>query len=307
MAESDSAFKMLFQMAPQDYVARFKPGAEFVRLETIELPRDPLRADALTRIRYPALRKEFIHHIETQLGADDQMAQRMCQYAIAVYLREGIEVLSTLIYLERCATPTSPWIMQGPDGAQLTFHFQIVRLWEESVDDWLGSHLTGIIPFVPLLKDATVEVIEPAVRQLAAIPNPGQRGNAINYLLFFASRAFDDALLEHYLEDHHMLEEQYIVESPWYQYILRKGTQRGVTQGVEQGIERGKEQGKAEGYHLAILALVARRFPALEAAVREQIQSIEDAAELDRIVVLAGTASDEAAFRQGFPLAPTQP
>lgn len=299
MGESDSAFKMLFQMAPQDYVARFKPGAEFVRLETIELPREPLRADALTRIRYPALNKQYIHHIETQLGADDTMAQRMCQYAVAAYLREGVEVLSTLIYLERCTTPTSPWIMSGPDGAQLTFHFQIVRLWEESVDDWLGANLPGIIPFVPLLKDATVEVIEPAVHKLASIANLSQRGNAINYLLFFASRAFDDAPLQHYLEDHHMLEEQYIVESPWYQYILRKGTQRGI----DQGEMRGKREGLRDG----IFALVAQRFPALKAAVSAQIADIDDSELLSQILVLAGTAPDEAAFRQGFPPAPAQP
>lgn len=293
MGDLDSTFKMLVQLAPQDFVARFYPGAEYVRTLSIELPRDPLRADTLLLIRYPHLNLECISHFEEQSEADNTIPERMCQYCITAYLREKRIVLSTVIYLQPCATPTSPFTMEGPDGNILTFHYQVVRLWEIPVEEWLNAGQPALLPFVPLLKGATVAVIEPAVQQLeAAIPGVIDRGNIINYLLFFASRAFDAAVLTQYLEEHNMLTEKYIVESPWYQYILH--------QGEEQGEKIGQKQGEAKGLRDAIMTLVTRRFPDIGGELATHIAAITDPARLQEIVVLVGTAPDAATVRQGI-------
>ena len=306
MADSDSAFKMLLQLAPGDFVARFAPGAELLETITIELPREPMRADALLKIRFPPKADEVtgrivILHIEVQSSADADMPLRLCQYAVLTYQREKIPVVSVVIYLEKCATPPIPWTMRGPDGDILTFHFQVVRLWEEPVEDWLQSGQVALMPFVPLLKGATLDVLESAINAMSTIEGPTTRGNAINYLLFFASRKFGEELLRQYLEDHRMLSEDYIVESPWYQYILRKGLQDGVQQGMQQGEEIGKHAGEMIALRDAISALAARRFPALEAEMRALLPNITDAAQLRELVLLVGTAPDEDAVRQGLP------
>jgi predicted transposase YdaD len=313
MGELDSAFKMLVQLAPQDFVARFYPGAEYVRTLSIELPRDPLRADELLLIRFPHLNLECVSHFEEQSEADDTIPERMCQYAITAYLRDRWIILSTVIYLQRCKTPTPPFTMNGPNGNILTFHYQVVRLWEEPVEEWLNAGQPALLPFVPLLKGATVEVIAPAVQQIdAAIPSVLDRGNIINYLLFFASRAFDAAELTKYLEDHNMLTEKYIVESPWYQYILHQGEEQGRRQGEEigrrqgeeigrrQGEEIGQKQGETKGLREAVMTLAARRFPDIEREIETYIAAIDDPARLQEIVVLVGTAPDEATVRQGI-------
>jgi predicted transposase YdaD len=316
MGEIDSAFKTLVQLAPQEFVSRFLPGAVYVKTLSIELPRDPIRADWLCIIRFPGSDKEYIFHIEEQSDADATIGQRMCQYAIAAYLREKHEVISIVIYLHKCATVTSPWIMEGPNGPILTYNFQVVRLWEESVDEWLNADSIALIPFVPLLKGATVDVIEPAMQKLEAIPGAIERGNIVNYLLFFASRAFDAATLIKYLEEHHMLTEKYIVESPWYQYILRQGEEAGQKRGEEigiqlgqkrgeeigrkQGEEIGRKQGEEIGLRDAILTLASRRFPALEAEIAEHIAQITDLARLQEFVLLIGTAPDEVPVRQAL-------
>ncbi len=320
MGELDSAFKTLIQLAPQEFVSHFLPGAIYVKPLSIELPHGPLRADWLCIIRFPGMKKEYIFHVEEQSEYDSTIAQRLCQYAVATYLREKREVISVVIYLHKCSTPTSPWVMQGPNGPILTYHYQVVRLWEESVDEWLNSAGVALIPFVPLLKGATVDVIEPAMKKLETIPSVIERGNIVNYLLFFASRAFDATTLIKYLEDHHMLTEKYIVESPWYQYILRQGEEAGQKRGEEigrkqgeeigrkqgeeigrkQGEEIGQKEGETKGLREAILTLTARRFPALQAEIAEHIEQINDVARLQEIVVLVGLAPDEAAVRQGL-------
>ena len=56
MASNDSAFKLLVQYQPQQYVDRFFPfpGAVYAGMLPTELAREPLRADVLLRVRYPA-------------------------------------------------------------------------------------------------------------------------------------------------------------------------------------------------------------------------------------------------------------
>jgi predicted transposase YdaD len=319
MGETDSAFKTLVQLAPQDFVSTFQPGAEYVQTITIELPRDPLRVDELLKIRYPETGKEFIWNMEAQLDADDTMPERLCQYSIGAYMREGLGILSTVFYLERCKTPTPPFIMAGPTGDILTFHYQVVRLWEEPVDRWLNAGKIALVPFVPLLQGATVEVIEPAMQKLNAIPGPIERGNIVNFLLFFASRTFDPDELRRFLEGHHMLTEKYIVESPWYQYILHQGVEEGerkgkeegletglkqgletgLKQGLETGLKQGRQEGLKEGLQQmreTIVLLIRKGHPKLERKITTKLNRINDPKRLQEVIVAVATAPDEAAI-----------
>ncbi len=42
--------------------------------------------------------------------------------------------------------------------------------WEESVADWLASGQVGLLPFVPFLKGATIDDLEPVAEALQEIP-----------------------------------------------------------------------------------------------------------------------------------------
>jgi predicted transposase YdaD len=160
MPTNDNAFKVMLHYHPEQFVARFLPGAEYVETLATELPRESLFADALLRVRYRG--ELYILHIEVQSGADAKIPERLLQYMVLIWLREQTKVLSVVIYLSKTKTPTSPWQLEGPGGPINTFHFQVVKLWEEPVDEWLASGQVGLLIFTPLLKGATLDTVATA-------------------------------------------------------------------------------------------------------------------------------------------------
>ncbi|HKD74986.1 MAG TPA: hypothetical protein VKB76_05800, partial [Ktedonobacterales bacterium] len=142
MAANDSAFKILVDAHPEQFVQRFLPGAQYLQSLSVGLPiSDPLRADAL--LHYQRGEEQAILHLEVQTASDKEMPERLCLYNQLIWRREHLPVHSLVLYLEKTSTPTSPWQLQGPDGTILTFHYRVFKLWEESVEDWLASGMVG--------------------------------------------------------------------------------------------------------------------------------------------------------------------
>ena len=329
MAAHDTAFKAILQYQPEAFVAKFLPGATYVAMLPTELAREPLRADALLRVRFPADNAEYILHIEVQSGADDEMPRRLCTYALLAYEREKLPVLSIVIYLLPCRTPTPPWVMSGPEHAIITYDYRVVRLWDESLDDWLTAGLSGLLIFAPLLKGASLERMDEIVGAFENIADPVQRNNSLHYLIQFANRRFGVQAVLDYLEGNPVL-DQFLQDSELTQIFIQRGLEKGVAQGLEigvaQGLEQGREQGREQGLEQGleqgreqgreqgvaqgeikaaqtmITAVVARRFPALQQEVEEKIATISDPAVLQEMAVQTAIASDEAAVRQALGL-----
>ncbi|HKD77578.1 MAG TPA: hypothetical protein VKB76_18885, partial [Ktedonobacterales bacterium] len=77
-----------------------------------------------------------------------------------------------------------------------TFHYQVIKLWEEPVEGWLNAGLVGLLPFVPLLKGATPESLDQAVDQIVQQQSASpERGTTIDLLLMFAGRTFGDTTI----------------------------------------------------------------------------------------------------------------
>ncbi len=289
MGDNDSAFKILVDAHPEQFVQRFLPGATYLQSLSVELPiTDPLRADGL--LLYQRDEQRAILHIEVQTAYDHKMPQRLCLYNQLTQWRENVPVHSLVLYLEKTTTPTSPWQVQGPDGAILTFHYRVVKLWEEPVEDWLNAGMVGLLPFVPLLKGATPDSLDQAVeRIIQQQPESPERGTTIDLLLMFAGRTFGKATISEFVRRHPMLDE-YFKESAWYQIV----EERAREEGEQKGREEGKEEGKEEALLEAVRAILERRFPSLADTTRAQVEAISDPAQLREIVVQLSMATDEA-------------
>jgi predicted transposase YdaD len=285
MPNNDSAFKWLVSFRPQDYVDRFCPGARFVRLLPTELSREPLRADALIEVQ-PAKAKgnapgNFALHFEVQTKADPTIPRRLCIYGLLAEQRDDLVVLSTVIYLEKCKTPTPPWRQIGPGGRVIhTFDYNVVRLWEEPVEDLLASGQVGLLPLFPFLKGATLAMLEPVAAALEQIPDPAARANSIYYTLAFAKRVFTPAAVNVFLRRSQML-DQFIKESPMYQEI----------------IDQGAEQGELRTLRRSILHVVQRRFAPLFAVAEAHVTTLTDPDQLQAILDDLPYAPDEAAAK----------
>ena len=72
-------------------------------------------------------------------------------------------------------------------------------------------------------------------------------------------------------------------------------------EGQEQGLEKGRQEGRQEGqlsaFRAAITELLEARFGPVPADMREWVSGIEDADELRRILLAAGTSTSVDAFR----------
>jgi hypothetical protein len=64
---------------------------------------------------------------------------------------------------------------------------------------------------------------------------------------------------------------------------VRKGVRKGVREGVREGVRQGVRQGVPQGMHRLLLKQLAQRFGAVPAAVRRQIERIDDVARLENI------------------------
>jgi predicted transposase YdaD len=302
---NDSAFKWLMSFQPQQFVDRFCPGAQFVKMLPTELPRDPQRADTLAQVHFPKTKSDpgdYGLHLEAQTKADSTMPRRMCTYGLLAEERDKLIVLSTAIYLEKCKTPTPPWRQLGPGGRVIrVFDYGVVRLWEEPVDDWLAAGQVGLLPFVPFLKGATISSLEPVAAALGQIPDPLERANSIYYTVAFAERVFTPAVVNSFLRRSKVL-DAYLKESPLYQEILEKGLAEGMSQGMAQGMAEGMAEGISQGevkaLHNAILRIVRKRFSPLFAVAEAHLSTIANLPKLQEILDELPYAPDEAAAKQ---------
>ena len=272
------------QFQPQQYVDRFFPGATYVQMLPTELAREPVRADVLLEARLAG--KAFGAHFEVQTRADATMGRRLCTYNLLAEEQHHLPMLSTVIYLEKCATVSSPWQRLGPDEKPIhTFHFHVVRLWEEPVEEWLAAGQVGLMPFVPFLKGATIESLEPVAEALAQIPDPLHRSSSVYYMLSFAERVFTPAVVNSFLRRNPML-DTFLQESPLYEEILSKGREEGDLRTVREDIN----------------SILGYRFPHLKDEGAAHLTTIKDLDLLRQLVLQIAIVPDEASARAALGL-----
>ncbi|MBA3824696.1 MAG: hypothetical protein H0X24_12480 [Ktedonobacterales bacterium] len=294
MASNDSAFKLLVQYQPQQYVDRFFPfpGAVYAGMLPTELAREPLRADVLLRVRYPAEGGQYYGlHFEAQTKADKYIERRLCTYnLLAEEQYDDLVMLSTVVYFERCPTPTPPWQRFGPDGRVMhQFDYTVVKLWEIPVADWLSSGQVGLLPLVPFLKGATVADLEGVSEALEQIPDPLQRANTTYYTISFAKRVFTVPVVNDFLRRNKMI-DTLIKESPFYSEIIELGREEGVVTGELQSIRA------------TIMRFVQKRFPDLTAEAEKHLATISDIPTLEAMIDVIPYVPDAAAARAALGL-----
>ncbi len=96
--------------------------------------------------------------IELQRDSDDEMADRLLEYNIQATRNDKEEhrpVYSCVIYLKKHENiPVSPLVRTFINGEQtITFHFQVVKLWEYTAEEIKATGLLGLLPLIPLTKD----------------------------------------------------------------------------------------------------------------------------------------------------------
>jgi predicted transposase YdaD len=121
----------------------------------------------------------------------------------------------------------------------------VINLWEIDADIVFQRSLTTLLPFVPILRGGgDPPVVRRALQQL----REDEELNELEPLLaFFATFVLDSATVRQLMR----WDMAILRESPWYNEILKEGTDLGIRQEILEGIELGLElKFGAEGLEL---------------------------------------------------------
>ncbi len=146
------------------------PQAEVLEVLSLEMPATSRRLDNLLLLRNQAGR-EWLHLVEWQGYPDPRFLWRVLFYLgwLALFRTER-PIAVTLVYLKP-GDDVGDTLYQEIDGFRylgVTFH--CVRLWEEDAVAAVRGGQVGLAVLSPLMRDATVALVEEAGQLVLAAP-----------------------------------------------------------------------------------------------------------------------------------------
>ncbi len=296
----DKRMKRLFWETPQDYVTWLFPGAQFQDSLSTELENETLYADLLFAVILNGIR--ILLHIEFQYNRDSKMAERVWQYNMKASLKYKCAVWSVIIYLKNDGiVANTPLMRKLPDGRGIhRFDFDVIKLWEISIEELRTKGLIGLLPLLPLTKGgAKREVIEETIGELApAGEEPKAELLALTYGI--ASLALENTADQEWLIRRFTKMYDILRETRAYQDLTKESRQEALEEGHKKGLKEGLQLGKVEALHLTVLDVVRKRFPKLTRFAKEQIAAIDDSEVLRRLIVKISIAKTMQEARQAL-------
>jgi hypothetical protein len=117
----------------------------------------------------------FLLHIELQVKDDKKIGARVLDYALRLWMRDGIPVYSVVIYLRQIETPTDSsfgWNALGSE--RLSFQFDVIRLWEKPKELILGTPHYELWPLAALMGEGSVDEMVAVAKHIGTAPLPGK-------------------------------------------------------------------------------------------------------------------------------------
>lgn len=274
--------KLLLRECPQDFVTYFVPGAHFVQMRESQFqtrgdgpykPRE-MRGDGVTEAEFAD--QHFLMHIEWQADKDEEMDMRLLGYSYEAMRLHKLPVLSVVIYPQMVSdVPRAPLKRSIPTGRPVIwFDFDSLELRDQAVDTFRQLDLDAFYALMLLCKDgATYDVLEEVLTRL----EQRKRKELISITRFFAGKVFTAAGDRERLARRFAMLRDFLQDSWTFQETLEEGREEGQVKEVRQNIE----------------VLVEKRFPALLAWVKAQVEQITDLATLRKILYALFTAYTE--------------
>ncbi len=304
----DESLKKLVQTAPQDFDSLLLPGAVWAQELSTELVSRDILADALHKVYLNG--KEVLLHLEFQKRGDSEMAQRLLEYNSMVARKYKLPVWSTVIYLSKTSVVKAPLVYTRPDGHEiLRFDFQVIKLWELSVDDILKTRHAGLYPLLPLARDGKrPEVVEQMLTELVTLDHR----DLLSFAYLFSSLTFAKGEEQSWLKRRFAMFESILEESWAYKEMKQKAEKQGKEEGekrgkeeaekkaeekaeekwrqkslqeAQEGRQKGLQEGLQEGMIQSLLTIVEARFPALLPQAKALLEHTRDPQTLQRLLL----------------------
>ena len=233
--------------------------------------------DKVIRVEGPT---PWLAHLELQTTYDRTLTLRMVQYfGIFLRLRE-MRIESTIVLLRPEADgPAMTGFFEQtvpPGRTRALFQFPVIRVWQHPVEELLSESL-GLLPLAPLAdlgRASLPDVIARMDDRVAADAPPELVPDFWASTRILMGLRYDREVVRRVIR-----RVREMRESVTYQEILEEGREEGLVQGQVQGERR------------LVLLLGTSKFGPPGDTVRQELESIADLAELDRLAQRLLTAS----------------
>jgi len=243
----DHALKRVFAANPEGILSVFAPGATWLDDLRTELPGANRQADLVWKVEQPKGGPGIVH-FELQSTNDDEMDERVVDYAWRIRQRFHLPVLSIVIYLRpdgEMPDPVYHW--EWDEESRFRYAFDVIRLWEWQPEQVLATPYPNLWPLAGFMASVTVDKTAEIVDQIEAAQIPQEQREELtgDLALFAGMRLPWEAIYE-------AIRRRPVLKDLWEQSSLGKALEviaeeRGEARGEARGLEIGKAQGVALG------------------------------------------------------------
>jgi len=262
----------------------------------VELNRNTLSIDIGRHIVHKE--EDATFNLEAQSGPDDDLLPRMHEYALNLYRTYKRPVISVALLLFECAVPEVPFVIQCGGEVSSIFYPIIICMWRKDACEVVQSQQSCLYPLLPTMKNATVELLTQAVREMHEMED---RPHFTRHLAWFHTMLGRTTTVsqEDKLKMKEVLKMQYpgfalFREDPVIGGMILEGELKGRAEGKAEGRIEGEIKGKIEGIQEAIVDIVRDSFsPQLVAQVQQAITTSQDEEQLRKFLRRLFRLSDE--------------
>jgi predicted transposase YdaD len=282
MGEVDQSFKRLFLWQVDALLKWLIGNVQDIRPVSTDLATErQLLPDTLYLAIFEGIL--CLINVEIQSEPDDEIPYRLYIYAARARHQYKLPVISIVIWVfDRGTVPTPPYRMEVGSWYAGEWNYHSIKLYEQSPQTLLDAGIAGLLPLVPLAKDATDADAEAAMLKLKQ-ETPSEEAKSLGALLaIFLAHTRDDTSLARQLYERIFMAnvDNFIETNPLLHDVW------------ERMIAKGEAQGEARGMRLAIQKMLEGRLGPLSEDMLEALNRL-DVAQLSEIAPHAGIDSLE--------------
>ncbi len=255
----------------------------------VELNRNTLSIDIGRHIVYEE--EDVTFNLEAQSGPDDDLLPRMHEYALNLYRTYHRPVISVaLLLFEECGVPEAFFIMQCGGKVRSAFYPIIICMWEKDAHEVVESQQRCLYYLLPTLKNATVDLLTRAVREMHEWDDPAQFRRHLAWFQMMLRRTTTISQ-----QDKQKIQEVLEMQYPGFALFREDPVIGGmILEGELKGKAEGKAEGELEGLREAILDIAGDLFsPPVVVQVQQAIAPSQDAEQLRKFLRQVVRLSEE--------------
>ncbi|MGL4462127.1 MAG: hypothetical protein ACRC1K_08230, partial [Planctomycetia bacterium] len=216
-----------------------------------------------------------VYDLNFQSGPDPTLPPRLLLYNVLLYQRHGVPVRTKLMLLRKKAD--HPYLTgnltYGEGRHRVEFNYEVLRLWQQSVDAYLNGGLAALplavlckLPEGRRLPQALREVVRAIEKRLGKEASHAEALRLLKAAGTLALMRVPKSKMEAIFEGVGLMSQL-----------------AAYDEAILEGVVKGKIEGKIEGMRDVLLLLGGRRFGQADDAVRSELTSIHDLDRLDRL------------------------